>query len=232
MRVLITRAEPAATQTANSLKASGHEAILLPLFEVINLQNPIPDDDYDGIIFTSRNSVEALHKHEFNNKNIPAYCVGEKTEKAAQYIGFKTTHTAKGGGAALANLMQTMKLSGKKLLYPTTPDRSFDMDSALEPSGIHVQTIDIYRVNPITPDRQATEDAITKISNAYIFAYSSLSSHHLAHILETINMTSVLKACTLIGISKHAVKPLEHIEWKEVLVANQPDETQMIALLN
>ncbi len=233
MKVLITRAEPAATQTADKLQQHGHEAILLPLFEIKDLNEPIPNEAYDGIIFTSKNSVETLQARNWilKNKSLPAFCVGEKTEIAAQMLGFTKTYTAKGGGLALAKLMGDLNLSGSQFLYPSTPDKSFDIESALRPHGINVDTVDIYQVNPIMPDKHQMKEAVTRASSAYVFVYSSLSGQHFARILETINLTSVLKACTLVGISKQAVNSLEHIEWKEVLIAEEPDESHMIALL-
>ena len=234
MKVLITRAEPAATQTAHKLRKLGHEAILLPLFEVVDLGSPIPKDEYNGLIFTSRNSAEILQTREWkpDNADIPAFCVGEKTQKSVKALGFANTHVANGGGAALANLIGEMNLKGSKFLYFSTPDRSFDMESALNSYDISVDTIDTYRVNPVAPAHQQIIQAVTKVSDACVFVYSALSGKHLAHILETINLTSMLKDCTLIGISRQAVEPLEHIDWKEVLISSQPDEIQMIALLN
>ncbi len=232
MAVLITRAEPAASQTSKRIEQAGHDVIVLPLFEVSDLKTQIPNADYDGVIFTSKNAVEVLATREFGFKNIPAYCVGEKTKQAAEALGFTKTHVANGGGAVLADLMGKMKLEGQTLLYPTTPDRSYDMQTALEPSGIKVKSIDIYQVNALIPDQQTFTQTFQKISYGHIFTYSALSATHLTHILETTNLTNALKDCTLIGISKHAVKSLEQFEWKEILVARQPDETCMIELLN
>jgi len=151
MKVLITRAEPAADQTANNLAKHGHEAILLPLFKMIDTQARIPDKKYDGIIFTSKNAVEVLKTRGWKipNPKMIAFCVGGKTEKAAQALGFKQTYSANGGGAVLVDLMRAMQLEGKKLLYLSTPDKSYDMKMALESHNVHVETIDIYQAKPV-----------------------------------------------------------------------------------
>lgn len=233
MKVLITRANPAANQTAKKLEESGHQAIVLPLFEIVDTGNPVPEAKFDGFIFTSKNSVEVLKNRNWQpaSKKTPAFCVGEKTADAAKTLGFSNTYCASGGGAALAKLIGGMNFEGTKLLYFSTPDRSFDMASSLKSDGIIVDTVDIYQANPITPANQTLKGTIETVLNGCIFVYSALSAQHLAQTLETINQSSLLKGCTLVGISAQAVKPLEHIEWKEIFIAERPDETQMISLL-
>ena len=234
MKVLITRAKPQATQTSQNLDRSGHEAICLPLSEIIDLGTAIPELQYDGIIFTSKNAVDILKNRSWTPKNfnIPTYCVGEKTQQAAKAYGFNTTHTAYGGGKALTKLINEMNINKGRLLYPSTPEKNFDMSQALKSEDLHIDTIDIYRANPLTPPRKESQKALKKVMKDYIFVYSALSGKNLMEILNTENLTNSLQDCTLIGISKQAIQFLEHIEWKEVLIADEPNEEQMITLID
>lgn len=232
MKVLITRAKLAAQETAQNLSEHGHQAICLPLFKVEDTHNVIPEIDYDGIVFTSKNAVEVLQTRNWKPKpGTPAFCVGSKTQKAALELGLKKTHTASGGGVALTKLMSKMKLSGQTMLYLSTSDKSFDMAEALEPHGVKTKTIDIYRAVTITPLQEDLAKAVSEISNAYIFVYSALSSKHLYNILHQSNLLGSLDNCTLVGISKQAIKPLEKIEWHKILIAKKPEEEEMIALI-
>lgn len=233
MKVLITRAEPAASQTAANLASKDHEAIVLPLFEVVDTQVSIPEQTYDGVIFTSKNAVDVLKARNWENSNpdVPAFCVGQKTEKAAQTLGFEKNHSASGGGAALVDLMRTMKLEECKMLYLSTPDKSFDMKEALKPHKIEVETIDIYQAKPVAPKQEQLQHAISAVNDGFVFTYSALSSEHLAKLLESHSMLQELKNCTLISISNQAAKPLEHIDWKDILIAPSPIENKMIALM-
>lgn len=233
MKVLITRAEPAASQTAANLAKRGHEAILLPLFEVVDTQNSIPEKDYDGIIFTSKNAVDILKLRNWKipNPNVHVFCVGKKTEQAAQMLGFKQTYSANGGGAALVDLIRTMNLAENNMLYLSTPDKSFDMKKALQALQINIQTVDIYQAKPITPKNNQVKQAIASVSTGFVFTFSALSSEHLAKILKSNEMLGSLKECTLISISDQAIKPLEHIDWKDIISAATPQEDQMIALI-
>jgi uroporphyrinogen-III synthase len=206
---------------------------VLPLFEIVGTGNSIPEAGYDGFIFTSKNSVEVLKKRNWQpeNKEASAFCVGEKTAEAAKSLGFSNTFCANGGGAALSKLIGGMNLQGCRLLYFSTPDRSFDMAGSVKSDDIIVDTVDIYRANPITPTNQTLKNTIETVLDGCIFVYSALSAQHLAQTLETINQSSLLKGCILVGISAQAVKPLEHIEWKEIFIAEKPDEAHMISLL-
>ena len=234
MKVLITRAEPAASQTAANLAKKGHEAIVLPVFEVVDTQNNIPEKNYDGIIFTSKNAVDVLKSRAWKLPvpDMPAFCVGEKTEKAAQRLGFKETYSANGGGAALTDLMSTMKLEDRKMLYLSTPDKSFDIKKALATYKIDVETVDIYQARPVTPNREQLTQAISVVRHGAVFTYSALSSEHLAKLIKSSHMIEELKECTLISISSQASKPLELIDWKDILIAQSPKENEMIALIN
>ena len=58
MRVLVTRIQSAAEKTAEVLLDSGHEPVLLPIFELVDTAELIPEIPYDGYVFTSGNAVE------------------------------------------------------------------------------------------------------------------------------------------------------------------------------
>ena len=234
MKVLITRAEPAASQTAMALAKFGHEAVLLPLFKMIDTGTPVPNTQpYHGIIFTSKNAIEILAKRGWNvdHLNLTAFCVGERTEQAAIKLGFKKTFKADGGGAALVDLMAGLGLEGCKMLYLSTPDKSFDMKMALKLHKIGVETVDIYQAKPAGPENKQVKEAVLAIKHDYIFVYSALSGKYLAEILVSNNLANLLKQCTLISISNQAAQPLENFEWKQVLVAKKPHETKMIELI-
>jgi uroporphyrinogen-III synthase len=233
MKVLITRAEPSASQTAKTLARHGHEAVVLPLFEVVDTDQQIPEKNWQGVIFTSRNAVEMLQKRNWKTDfaNTPAYCVGEKTENAARMLGFEKTVRANGGGAELARTMGDINLSGRHMLYTSTPDKSFDMAKALEAQGVHVETIDIYQSKALSPSREDMEQAVDVLSGGHVFVYSALSSNHLAKILKKHHLESRMGHLTLIGISQKAVEPLQHIDWKSIFVSKTPMEEDMISLI-
>lgn len=234
MKILITRAQAAAKQTAEYLKQAGHDPIIMPIFEIKDTKQQVPEKLYDGIIFTSKNAVEILQARNWQHQDmsIPAFCVGEKTKKAALALGFTKVFSANGGGLALTKLIEEMALNSKTFLYPSTPDKSFDMAKALSLISITVETVDIYQAKAIAPTKENFEAAIAEITDNYVFTYSALSSDHLNNLLKKFNLASSLKRITLVGISEQAIKPLEQLNWKSVAISKKPNETNMLEQLD
>lgn len=63
--------------------------ILSPLLNIEMLPIETPVTQYQGLIFTSENGVRAFALTK-GYQNIPAYCVGKRTTKAASEAGLKT----------------------------------------------------------------------------------------------------------------------------------------------
>lgn len=61
-RVLVTRPEPAAAQTAAKLRAAGYEPVLLPLSRTVALSFTVPDEVFDALTITSANAFRQDRK--------------------------------------------------------------------------------------------------------------------------------------------------------------------------
>jgi len=234
MKVLITRAEPSASQTAQKVIEAGHEPVVMPLFEIHDTGRQIPRKQYDAIVFTSKNAVTTLSNRGWHpeNADMPAFCVGKKTQDAARAFGFTTTRTATGGGVELTKLIAEQDNKGKTFLYLSTPDKSHDMAQALEPFGIRVETVDIYQARTISPPPGDFMSAINTVSQGAVLVYSALGSHHLGSLIQEHLDVHALIGARLIGISRHALKPLETLSWKSIATPQAPDETEMLAMIS
>ncbi len=60
MRVLVTRAEPGAAETATRLAALGHEAIRAPMLTIENIAADADLSRFVALLFTSANGVAAF----------------------------------------------------------------------------------------------------------------------------------------------------------------------------
>lgn len=232
MQVLVTRAEPAASRTALTLENEGFEAVVLPLFEVQDTANALPDQPFDAVILTSANAARILHARGWRNRNTDALacCVGETTRTQAQHLGFEHFVTAKGGGAALAKDIEQI-FSGKtaRFLYPTTADRTYDMGKALGKLGHIVVDVDIYKTARISPGAGALKSAIEACTGGVVLVYSRASGAHLAHLLKKEGLDSNLTNLDVIGISQTALNMVLDLPWRSAYVADRPEESAMIA---
>ena len=172
MNVLITRAEPAASQTAARLKENGFDPVVYPLFELADIGQALPTNTFSSIIFTSANAVRILENRNWRNTDpeLIACCVGETTRKAAEKIGFSRFVVASGGGAELVKQIHREKdKRNQNFLYPTTPDRSFDMARALKETGHTVTTVEVYKVLKHFPESDTFTDTLSQCQDGANF---------------------------------------------------------------
>lgn len=234
MRVLITRAEPAASRTAKKLSDLGHEPVICPIFELADTGGPAPENDAEHYIFTSANAVEILARRNWRPTNIQstAWCVGERTAKAAKALGFTKTPVATGGGAKLTEqIVAKDHKTNATFVYPTTPDRSFDMREALASFGITVEPVEIYQTVKVVPDVSLIGNFFTGSKTRAIFVFSDRSAAHLVDILNDFDELSGFDSILVISISQSAANIMLNCSWQGVYVSPQPNEASMISRL-
>ena len=234
MQVLITRAEPAASRTANNLKALGYEPVIAPIFKLHDLGIPFEYHEYKNFIFTSANAVEIMQKRGWRPESIDAtaWCVGETTANAARELGFTNTHVTSGGGAVLSKHIAECETSTEsKFLYPATPDRSFNIEKTLKPFGIKVKTVDIYKLEKQVLPPQKLVDFFQMAEDGVIFAFSNRSAKHLDDIICGIDKKISFKNFKVIAISQTAANILLNFPWQAVYVSDSPSEASMISRL-
>lgn len=234
MRVLVTRAEPAASRTAEYLQENSHEAVCFPLFELRDTGMEIPPETPDGYIFTSANACEILKLRGWTppSPETPAFCVGRRTAEAANALGFVSVFHAEGGGETLAPLIaQHYPTASVTLLYFTTHDRSYDMVGALAKDGITVKHAEIYQVAERHLEPGSLMKVIEKNMPHAIFTYSRRSSHVLARQIMLEKLEERLNSMTLVAISENAASPLHGFPWNETLVTPVANEEAMLHIL-
>ena len=232
MQVLITRAEPAASRTIAKLSRLGFSPCYLPLFELVDLGTELPVSDYDGFIFTSANAIEVLVSRGWANENPDsiAFCVGQTTAENAKKAGFTKVLVSSGGGAKLAERMRSeYTLSDMKLVFPTTPDRSFDMVGELQDAQI--VEIAIYQARKIRPEPEKLADALKTCAGGAVLTYSSRSASHLEALTAKYGLSDLSKTLWHVTISKQSRSKLASENWRGILVSEMPHEDGMIEQL-
>src|SRR5690349_4237099 len=112
-RVLVTRSEPGASETAERLAAMGYLPVVEPLFEV----EPIPGvivPAFDALAFTSANGVRVFAKLS-PRRDGPVFCVGARTAETARELGFADVTSADGDVGALEQLILASLPAGRFL---------------------------------------------------------------------------------------------------------------------
>lgn len=93
--LLLTRPEPASAAMARDLRAKypNLRCIISPLFKIIPCDEVIELDGISALVFTSANGLETFASAS-PRRDLPAYCVGEKTAAAARALGMAVLATA------------------------------------------------------------------------------------------------------------------------------------------
>ncbi|KAB0681434.1 uroporphyrinogen-III synthase [Aureimonas leprariae] len=99
-RVLVLRDPEAARETVRELERRGHAAVVVPVQEIVALDEPPPAGDFACICVTSRNAVPALRRG-FAGTQRPLLAVGEATAAALRAAGFARVEAGSGEAAAL-----------------------------------------------------------------------------------------------------------------------------------
>mgnify|MGYP001791446580 FL=1 len=101
--ILVTRAEPGASETVGRLRDEGFTAIKTPVMHVMpDAAVTLPDlSDVSGLVFTSANGVRAFVDRS-DERAKTAWCVGPATASAARYAGFLNVQESVGDARDLA----------------------------------------------------------------------------------------------------------------------------------
>jgi uroporphyrinogen-III synthase len=107
-RVLITRPQPGAADTAERLRALGHEPVVAPLFEVRAKEWSPPAAMPEAVMLTSAAAAREGGPAMAPYLGLPCFCVGARTAAAAQDAGFTDIRTpeVEDGGELLAAIAE------------------------------------------------------------------------------------------------------------------------------
>jgi uroporphyrinogen-III synthase len=208
--VLVLRPEPGAIQTAEKLRQLGVVAIAAPLFTITAIEWAITDPaDYDALLLTSANAVRLAGAQLAAVAHLPCWCVGEVTATAARGAGLPVVRTGIGGvDALLADTTAPMRmlwLAGQEH-HPATP-----------PAGVHIVPTIVYaaRPSPIDPAEIA--------GPAIALLHSARAAERLSALVSDRSMIEIVAISTTVASAAGT-------GWAAVHIANQPSDSEMVAM--
>ena len=231
-KILVTRPEPDATDTAARLNALGLDPVIAPLLELQVLETGLPKPEgLSAIALTSANALRALEMRGVLGayRHLPVFTVGERTAAHVRDSGFTDVTSADGAFDDLVTLMQEKHFSGP-VFYPVAANASGDLAAALAPKGILVIAARLYDMHSITgfsPDvaRQLAEGTIAAVS---------LYSRHTAEIFCALAQNHVSvearSRIAMLCLSENVAAPLIAHRFTRIALADYPSEEAMMAL--
>lgn len=232
MRVLITRPEDDARETAALLAARGHEAILAPLLGVrYHDGHPLHLDGVQALLFTSANGARAFARRS-SRRDLPVFAVGMQTAQAARDAGFADVRNADGNSVDLAVFVRTHTTpAAGALLHAAGAEAEGRLAGLLGDAGFTVHTEILYDVPAAAELPRAAHDAL---QNGTADAILFLSARSAQVFVDCVSRAGLADACAkLIAccISEAAARPLSALLFRQIRIAFRPNQTALLDCL-
>jgi uroporphyrinogen-III synthase len=233
LRVLVTRPQPRAADTALALRERGHDPIIAPLTEMELLAEVDPKNGpWTAIVLTSANGLWGVCKSAGQNRwhAIPVFAVGDISAKAARDMGFAEVASARGNVNDLVDLVAARLKPPARLLYLAGEERAGDLAGDLRAQNFEVDLVVVYRFltaqslpAPAAEALAGDIDAVLHYSRAT--AETFLNAARNSNLLETA-LTKPLHLC----LSEQIAAPLRQAGARHIRVAARPEEAALFEL--
>lgn len=232
MRMLVTRPEPDASETAARLAALDIETTICPLLTFELLPTSLPEaEGFAAMAVTSANALRALAERGALESYLPlqVFTVGARTGEAARELGFENVTAAGGTLADLAELLAHGGLAGP-VLYPAARIQSGDLAKSLAPYGVMVITTQVYAMNPVTALPMAVREELVNGSVAAVLFYSRRTAETFVEVAGEGLGREARTRLGMLCLSENVAQPLVDAHFVRVSLADHPSEEAMMGL--
>lgn len=222
-RILVTRSEPGASETAARLTALGYQPIVEPLFAIAPIDVTVPD--FDALAFTSANGVRRFAVLSLR-RDAPVFCVGARTAEAAREAGFADVTSADGDVVALGDLILARLPAGKRLLHAGNAESRGDLSVRLTAQDIPAQFLALFSAEPVgAPGPELARH----LAGDRAFQAALIHSPRAGAILAEM-IRAVARPCpiAIAAISEAAAAPLAGLA-QPVAIASAPTEDALLS---
>ena len=220
MNLLIIRPQPGADATAARVRAAGHHALLMPLFDVRPIEWELPTAErFDALLLTSSNAVRHAGDQLKAFHELPAVAVGSATARAAKQAGLAVAIT---GTLDVTDVLARAHEAGyRRLLWLAGRDRI----TVSGPDDLTMLIRDVYRSEALPAPKNFSE--AVSLAQA-VLLHSPRAATHFAGLCDTkgIDRAQIKIAALSPGIATGAGKG-----WKSVIVAPSPSDNMLLAQL-
>jgi uroporphyrinogen-III synthase len=233
VRILVTRPQPGAADTAMALRARGHQPIVAPLSEVELLAKvDLKAGPWAAIVLTSATALSGIVSFAAGKEclDLPIFAVGDATAKAARAIGFTEVASAGGRVNDLINLVVARLQPPARVLYLAGEQRSGDLAGALRAKNFEVDLVVVYRFlnarvlpEPAAAALNSELDGVLHFSRAAAEAFVNAAGN--SNLLD-VALTKPAHFC----ISDQVAAPLRQAGAARIEVAARPDQDALLEL--
>lgn len=232
MKILLTRPIEDSQKIADDLKKLSIDSEISPLLEIQKKLNAIPDHEkYQCIILTSKHA--ALGLIEVNaKKSLPIYCVGDATSNFISKLGFLNAISASGDAGDLTRLVKkNLTPSDGPILYLCGQHTNSNINDILKLSGFIVDVSIVYEAKEIQSLSKTVIKSLRKKEINGVFLYSPRSARILCNVIECLGLKKTSQDLIVYCLSSAVANEVKDLIWKDVLIAQNPSNLAMLALV-
>jgi len=223
--VIVTRAEPGASETMARLAAMDVTPIASPMLSLARLDVDLPDlSGVQHLVFTSANGVRFFSEASAH-RAAKAWCVGPSTAAAAREAGFAAVYEGAGDAAALAaDILADLPEGTEGVLHVANEAAAGDLVARLKAGGIPAEFLALYETVPA--DELAPEaEAALAAGPTCVLVHSAKAAAAFAWA------AGGLDQAVIVAISEAATRPLQGREVAAIHIADAPNEDALLAAL-
>lgn len=232
MRVLVTRPEHDARQTAARLMARGHEAAVEPVFTIEPVAFDDPEGSFAAVAATSANAVRAAanNRRLARFRSLPLFVVGAHSAEAAREAGFQDVAVAEGDARSLAGMLAD-RFPSSRVLYLAGADRAQDLAALVAPGGIEIEILAVYRARAADRLSAAAIAMVRENRIDAVMHYSARSAAAFIALARKEGLDLGGSRVRHLCLSEAVAIPLRDAG-ADAETAARPDESALFALLD
>jgi uroporphyrinogen-III synthase len=227
MHILVTRPLEDSQRTVEALIALGHQALVVPLFEIRPLPYALPEKP-DCLLATSANALHVCDHAAFAPwGDIPFFSVGEATASAAREFGFLNVISADSDSLGLAALIRKKVALGASVLQLAGKPRRDAAIQALKPDYC-VSTVETYETVACSQLPDAIAKALENREIDAVLHFSPRASAVFMDLITEVHLAEKAAELHHICISETA----RDARLKKVSVAAKPTMKAMLEAIS
>ena len=229
----LTRPTEDSAAFAAELAARGVPCLIAPVMEIEPVAVQMPADliPPQALLLTSRHAAQALAALPATWRDLPTYCVGEATARAAHAQGF--TQTIAGAEDVLALLPRLVERhpAGTPLLYLAGEETRVDVVTLLASAGITVTQTIAYRAEAVPQPNPALGAALRDGTLSSVSFFSPRSATLAIDLLTRAGLAAEATALTAYCLSLAVASAAAPIAWKRIISCPTPTRQAMLTLI-
>lgn len=226
-RVLVTRPRIDAERLAARLEAAGHQPVVSPLLDVEPVAWDMPQTPFDAVLFTSRQAPPNVAERATALSGVPVFPIGPGTHAACLEAGLGNVrpHTDGDLDRILADVIASGVMS---VLWLSGEQFSRDPAPVLAEHGICVTRRVVYRAVLAGRFTAEAAEALARNRLDWALLLSPRTARRFVELYDSIagaNPASLRLGC----ISPQVAERAAGRRWREIVVADQPNEASLLA---